>query len=213
MKKAIARVLLVATLALSAVGASAGSFKIGPVVGVNINKFSADKNVFSADNRCGFTGGVMAKFTVPLIGIGADLSVVYARRSSQMTVDGASTDLTTAAPTVENIHYDYIAVPLHVRYDIGLPIVGKFVAPAIFTGPNFAFRVSKEIVDNYKSKKYDVGWDFGIAVTFIDHLQIAGAYTLNMNKALKYIPQVGGVEGAGINGKTSGWTISAAYLF
>ncbi len=203
MKKTITRFLMVAAMAVSSLCAVAGPFKIGPVVGVNVNRFTTNADIFSADNRCGFTGGVMAKFTVPLIGVGADLSVMYARRSAEMQAEVNGATATT------KLNYDYIAVPLHVRYDIGLPVVGKFFAPAIFTGPNFAFRCSKDVVNDYKANKYNVGWDFGIALTFIDHIQIAGSYTLGMNKAVKYI----GVGDAGIQGRTDGWTITAAYLF
>lgn len=208
MKKSITRVLMVATLALSALGASAGSFKIGPIVGVNINRFTTSgSELLSSDNRCGINAGVMAKFTVPLIGIGADLSVMYSRRNAEMS--DITSDITGETTTLK---YDYIAIPLHLRYDISLPVVGKFVTPGIFTGPNFAFRCSKEIIDDYKANKFNVGWDFGLAFTFVDHLQVAASYTLGINKAVEYVPTVN-IPGADINGRTDGWAISVAYLF
>lgn len=204
MKASVKRYVLMAIMAISTLSASAGPFQFGPIVGVNINKFTTNgSEFFSADNRAGFTGGLMAKFTVPVIGIGVDLSVMYARRSSEMTISETQ---------VEKINYDYIAVPLHLRYDFALPVVGKFVAPALFTGPNFAFRCSKEIIDDFKANKFNVGWDFGVALTFLDHLQIAGSYTLGINKAINYVPSIN-IQDAGINGRTSGWTITAAYLF
>lgn len=200
MIKRFNRVIALTLVALSSLAASAGSFSFGPIVGVNINKFSTNvSDNFSASNRCGFTGGVMAKFTVPVIGIGVDLSAMYARRSSE--VNG------------EKINYDYIAVPLHLRYDIGLPVVGKVVSPAIFVGPNFAFRCSDNIVSDFNAKKYNVGMDFGVAVTLLSHLQIAGSYTLNLNKAINFMPGIDDVKGASIKGSTSGWTVTAAYLF
>lgn len=204
MKTSIKRFVLMAVIAISALSASAGPFKFGPVVGVNINRFSTDSSeLFSADNCSGFTGGLMAKFNVPLIGVGVDLSVMYARRSAEIVKSDTE---------IEKANYDYIALPLHLRYDISLPVVGKFISPAIYTGPNFAFRCSKEILNDFKAAKCNIGWDFGVAITLIDHIQIAGAYTLGINKALNYVPNVD-VEGADINGRTSGWTITAAYLF
>ena len=204
MKTSIKRVVLMVIVAISTLSASAGAFKFGPVVGVNINRFTTSgSELFSADNRSGFTGGLMAKFTVPVIGVGVDLSVMYARRSAEMTISDTQ---------VDKVNYDYIAIPPHLRYDTSLPIVGKFISPALFTGPNFAFRCSKDIVNNFKANKYNVGWDFGVAVTLINHIQIAGAYTLGINKAINYIPTVD-VQDSGIKGRTSGWTISAAYLF
>ncbi len=203
MKKSITRALVVAIVALTSLTASAGPFQFGVIVGANINRFTTDKSeLLSADNRAGFTGGLTAKFTVPIIGIGADVAVMYARRSAEM-VEGENS---------QKLNYDYIAVPLHLRYDLGLPIVGKVLTPAIFTGPNFAFRCSKEIISDYKANKYNVGWDFGIALTFVNHVQIAGSYTLGMNKAINYVPSVN-VADPGIKGRTSGWTVTAAYLF
>ena len=48
-------------------------------------------------------------------------------------------------------------IPLHVKYKIGLPIVGKVLSPYVFTGPCFAVRASKaEIVEGAKAKSADV---------------------------------------------------------
>lgn len=204
MKTSIKRFVLMAIVAISALSASAGPFKFGPVVGVNINSVSTDsKELFSSDNYSGFTGGLMAKFNVPLIGIGVDLAVMYTRRNAEVIVSDTET---------QKAKYDYIALPLHLRYDFSLPLVGKFLSPGIFTGPNFAFRCSKEILNDFKATKCNIGWDFGIALTIIDHVQIAGSYTLGITKALNYVPSVN-IGESGIQGRTSGWTITAAYLF
>lgn len=202
MKKFIVRAIAAMTLVLTAATAQAGPFQIGPVVGVNVNKFTVGSDVMSASNRSGFTGGVMAKFTVPIVNIGADLSVMYSRRSAEMT---NSTGLT------EKLNYDYLAIPLHIRYDLSLPAISRILVPYVFTGPNFAFRLSKEIVNDYKANKYNVSWDFGLGLLLIKHLQINAAYSLGMNKALNFVGQ--NVAGADIKGKTSGWTITAGWLF
>lgn len=202
--KLMTRCFAAAILALSALTASAGPLQFGPVVGANINSFTTKGNdLLSSDNRCGITAGVMMKFNVPVIGIGFDLSAMYARRSTEMDNDGVS----------QKLNYDYIAVPLHLRYDLSLPAIGSIFTPAIFTGPNFAFRCGKDVVNDFKANKYNVGWDFGLALTFVKHLQLAAGYTLGLNKALKYAPAVPDIQDAGIKGRTSGWTVTAAYLF
>lgn len=207
MKKTIARIVAVAAVVFSALTAQAGPFQIGPVVGVNVNTFSLNGDLLSANNRAGFTGGVMAKFTVPIINIGADLSAMYVRRGAQMEMKMANNET-----TIGTVNYDYIAVPLHVRYDLSLPAISSFVVPYVFTGPNFAFRMGKSTMKDFKAKKYNVGWDFGLGVVLIKHLQINAGYCLNMNKALSYAPSLD-IEGAGIKGSTSGWTITAGWLF
>ncbi|MCX4331762.1 MAG: outer membrane beta-barrel protein [Muribaculaceae bacterium] len=202
MKKTIARVLAVIAIATAAISAQAAPIKVGPVVGVNINSLNLNdvSDNFSADNRCGFAAGVMAKFTVPIINIGVDLSALYEYRTTKMDDEGNSS----------NLHYNYLAVPLHLRYDIPMPLVSKVFYPTIFTGPNFAFRLGKSVVNDFKANKYNIGWDFGLGITLVQHLQLSAAYTLGINKAVSHFSPV---EGADIKGRTNGWTITAAYLF
>jgi hypothetical protein len=209
-KKNLARlcaaILLVAATAVPA----AAQFRFGPKVGVAINSMSFNKDaILSSDNRCGFTAGLMADFTVPLIGVGADLSVMYVHRSTEVLSE--SEDANVTDPAVTTMGYDYISIPLHLKYTLSLPIAGNVIAPYIFTGPNFAFRCSKEIISDYSSKKYDIGWDLGIGVQLFSHLQVGAGYTWGMTKTLNYLGA--GAEGADINGKTNGWTVTAAYLF
>lgn len=203
MKKTLTRCIAAAVMALTAFAASAGPLQFGPVIGANVNSFTTNgSKLLSSDNRCGITAGLMMKFNVPIIGIGFDLSAMYARRSAEMEVGGIT----------DKINYDYIAVPLHLRYDLSLPAVGSIITPAVFTGPNFAFRCGNGVVKDFKANKYNVGWDFGLALTFVKHLQVAASYTLGMNKALSYTKALE-TQDAGIKGRTTGWTVTAAYLF
>lgn len=205
MKKTI-RLALAAIIALAATApAAAKPFQIGPVVGMNVNSIDLNSvaNNFKADNRCGFGGGVMAKFTLPIINLGVDASLMYERRSSQ--IEKSDNNL-------ENLNYDYFAVPIHARWDIPMPMVSQVIYPTIFTGPNLAFRMGKSTINDFKANKYNIGWDFGVGLTFVQHLQISAAYTLGIsNKALSYI----GLDNqtADIKGKTNGWTVTAAWLF
>lgn len=204
MKKITTRIAALIALCAATLTAQAGPFKIGPVVGVNINSIKLNNvaDNFTADNRCGFAVGAMAKFTVPIINIGVDLSAMYEYRTTTINQPDATNN--------GNVHYNYLTVPLHVRYDIPMPLVSKVFYPTIFTGPNFAFRLGKDVVNDFKANKYNIGWDFGIGITLVQHLQISAAYTLGVNKAFSYIHEV---QGADIKGKTNGWTITAAYLF
>lgn len=202
MKKSIVSILAAALLSATAITAQAAPIKIGPAVGVNINSLNLNSvgENFTADNRCGFAAGLMAKFTVPIINIGVDLSALYEYRTTKMEGDGSNA----------NLHYNYLAVPLHLRYDIPMPLVSKVFFPTIFTGPNFAFRLGKSVVNDFKANKYNIGWDFGLGITLVQHLQISAAYTLGVSKAVSHFSPV---EGADIKGRTNGWSITAAYFF
>lgn len=204
MKKAIARIAAIMLCCAATLPASAGPFQFGIVAGMNINSISTSDfgANFSSDNRCGFAAGVMAKFTVPVINIGADISALYEYRTSKMDNNSDATKL----------HYSYIAVPLHVRYDVPMPAISSIFYPTIFTGPNFAFRLGNGVINDFKANKYNVGWDFGLGITIVKHLQIAASYTLGISsKAISYVGTE--IQDAGIQGKTNGWTVTAAYLF
>ena len=111
--KLIKGFILAAVMVFAAMPVSA-QFRIGPRVGVAVNDLHFNKSVFDGDNRAGFTAGVMTEFTVPVIGLGFDLSAMYVRRSAKW-MDG------------ENIvkdNRDYIDVPLNLKWKIGVPVIG-----------------------------------------------------------------------------------------
>ena len=79
--KSIKTILLVLALMMT-VSASA-QFRFGPRIGTEINSMKFDESAFSNENRAGFTGGLMCEFTVPIVNIGFDLSVMYVHRVSR----------------------------------------------------------------------------------------------------------------------------------
>ncbi|MDE5786382.1 MAG: PorT family protein, partial [Duncaniella sp.] len=133
--KSIKSFLLVLVLLLGTASAANAQFRFGVKAGVAINsiKFNDAKSSFNSDNQAGFLGGLTAQFTVPVIGVGADLSALYVRRSAKFMYENE----------IEKSNRDYIEIPLNLRWNIGLPGVGKFVAPFITTGPSVAFLCSK----------------------------------------------------------------------
>lgn len=185
---------MIVAFAMTALPASA-QFRIGPKIGMNINKLNIKDPNFSAENRAGFNAGIMTEFTVPVIGIGMDLSVMYVRRNDRFAIGGNS----------ENMHRDYIDIPLNLKYKLNIPVINNLVRPFITTGPSFAFLTNK-IKDNVSVKKSDVSWNFGLGVEFVKHLQIAASYGLGLNKIV-------GTSSNAIDGKNKYWTVTAAYLF
>lgn len=206
-KQILIAVALIVTVAVPATA----QFKFGPRLGVAINnlhfssKQDAVKDLISTDNRAGFTGGLMAEFTAPVIGIGVDASLMYVRRSVK-TIDSED-------PNVDNkvLKRDYFEIPINLKYKFSLPVAGNAVSPFLTTGPSFAFATSKEAIkEAYKNKAVDVAWNIGLGVEFVKHLQIAASYGFGISKSLtKYA----GINDIDVEGKTRCWTITAAYLF
>lgn len=207
MKKTIFCVALVAALFL-AIPANA-QFKIGPKVGVNISTLSLGGDLsknFKSSNVSSFTGGVMAEFMVPVIGIGVDASVMYTRKGSDLK------EITTESTAKQ--HTDYVEIPINLKYKFSLPVVGSFMSPFVYAGPSFAFRVGDNFADQYKNKSFETAINVGIGLEFFNHLQIAGQYGWGLGKAMEF---ENNVLNPALNGKSNGksraWTVTAAYLF
>lgn len=201
--KNITRILVVLAVALFAAAPASAQFRFGVKLGVQTNSFHFDRSTFDSDNRAGFTGGVMTEFTVPVIGVGADVSLLYVHRNQRIvdTDEGQS------------VHkgLDYIELPINLKWRINIPVVNKIVRPFLTTGPSFAFLTSgRAITSAVKNRKVDTAWNVGAGVELLSHLQVAASYGFGMSKAFEW---VGATEDGRIDGRTRCWTITAAYLF
>ncbi len=197
--KFITKVIAVVLLAAAAVVPAQAQFKWGVKAGVAVNSLKFNKDVMSSDNRAGFTGGLMADFTVPVVGVGFDASVLYVSRSVDFTNDDTGEVLTK--------NRSYIDVPINFKYKIGLPIVGKIITPFLTTGPDFSFLLSKENMgEAYSNKKFDFAWNVGAGVQIVNHVQIAASYGFGLTKSASGDKSL-------YTGKNRCWTITAAYLF
>ena len=192
--------LFVMVIGASAIPAQA-QFKFGPKVGLTVNDFHFNKSVVDAENQTGWTAGLMAEFTVPVIGISADLSAMYVRRNTKFLEENE----------MSKDNRDYIEIPLNIKYKFGLPVVSKFLVPYVGVGPSGSFLTSRRhISDAYKNKSVDWALNFGFGVQLLSHIDLNARYGLGLTKA---VTAVSGADNAGIEGKNRYWTISLAYLF
>lgn len=198
---------LIMIASASTVPASA-QFKFGPKVGLTVNDIKFNEDVLKGENQAGWTAGLMAEFTVPIIGIGADLSAMYVRRNSEFM----------QANNITKNNRDYIEIPLNVKYKFTLPAVGQLVAPYIGVGPSVSFLTSKKAIQEaYYNKSVDWALNFGIGVQLFSHLDVNARYGLGLTKAVQTLkPELVGIPTgipAGIEGKNRYWTITVGYLF
>ncbi len=199
--KRLCFIFAIVAIFASAIPAQA-QFRFGLKAGMAVNSLHFNKDVFDASNRAGFTGGAMVEFTVPGIGIGADLSVMYVRRSSEwLNAEGLSV----------SDDRDYIDIPLNFKWRINIPVINNIARPFLTTGPSFAILTSKRsIEEGYRNKKFDTSWNFGFGVELFKRVQVGAAYGIGLTKALN---AVGVTDEANINGRNRYWTITAAYMF
>lgn len=204
--------LVIALVAVFAVGQANAEFRFGVKAGANFSSMHLNsewKDTFTSDNTAGFTGGVMTEFTIPIIGIGMDLSLMYTHVKNELQ------SKTGQAFEEGTVGKNFLEIPLNLKYKINLPVVNNVVRPMIFTGPTFAFKLDKSIFKDIQTKTCQVGWNIGLGVELFKHLQIAGGYTIGMNNVLKLtggnIPGLGSINDVKL--KNNYWTVTAAYLF
>lgn len=201
----IRRGALVVALILAVAGTASAQFRFGIRAGIQTNSLHFNKSTFDSDNRVGFTGGVMAEFTVHVVGIGADLGLMYTHRSTDLMV-------ATNEGVEEVDGRNYIEIPLNLKWRINIPLINKIVRPYVFTGPSFAFLTSKKaITDAIKNRSCDVAWNVGAGVELFSHLQVGACYGFGMTKAFDVVG-ISDSDGI-IDARQRCWTITAAYLF
>lgn len=197
--KTLQKVLLVAFVAIFSFGYASADFRFGVKAGLNITNFDINDpaGTFTNEaNRTGWQAGIMAEFTLPILNLGMDASVLYARQNLN-----------------DNEAYenkDFLDIPVNIKWKIGLPVVGNIITPMIFTGPDFLIALNKETFSNIESRTCEVGWNFGLGVELLKHLQITGSYSLGLNDVAKYTDVVNTSD---LKAKKNYWTVSAAYLF
>ncbi|MCH5225856.1 MAG: outer membrane beta-barrel protein [Muribaculaceae bacterium] len=183
------KILVALLIAVMSFGTASAGLKFGIKAGVNVNHLSTNLGkIDDGNNRAGWTAGVMTEYQVPIIGLCVDLSLMYARLYS--TADK-----------------NFLQVPLNLKYKFSLPVVGKFLAPYIFTGPSFDFKLGKKT----DLKTFQPVWNLGLGLQLVNHLQIGASYGFGMTNIMKNINLPAGYD----TGKwhNNYWTITAAYLF
>lgn len=211
--KNFSRLIIVSLMIIISAGAANAGIRFGIKAGLNLNSlnFSNVGNLATdKDNRCGYTAGVMAEYTVPVIGIAVDGSLMFTRMNST----GSVTDNTTtvlADPDNTSIGKNFLEIPINLKYKFGIPVVSRIAKPYIFTGPAFAFKLDKNTLKDIQTKTCQVAWNVGIGFEFIHHLQIQGSYGFGINNIADGFYGINTTDNVKL--KNNYWTITAAWLF
>lgn len=205
--------LLVLAVIICVASADAKILRFGVKAGANFNKLSFSKEIVNDINKAnsaGWEAGLLVEANVPIIGLGFDLSLMYARMNNNgsiMTKDGYELNYNSK---------NFLMLPINVRYKISLPLVGRYFAPYVFTGPNFLFNLNKNTIADLKNKKCQAAWNLGLGIELFQHLQIAGSYNFGIGSiGSGILDKVAGTTTSGTNYtiKNNYWMVTAAYLF
>lgn len=204
--------VLITALLIFAGSANAKIFSFGVKAGANFNKLSFSKEIVNDINKANSTGweaGVMVEANIPVVGLGVDLSLMYAR----MNNNGSIFDST--GNEVYDAGKNFLMLPLNLKYKISLPVVGKYLAPYVFTGPNFLFNLDKNTLKYIKNKTCQVAWNLGIGLEFFHHLQVGASYNFGLGKiGNSIVDKIAGTnQNVEYTVKNNYWMVTAAYLF
>ena len=193
--KRIISVLLVAVCIGMAMPAQA-QLKWGVKGGVNVAKVTFDDKLLKSDNMAGFFIGPMAEFTIPVVGLGIDGSLLFSQKGIKADNDA-----------VKQYGLD---IPVNLKYNIGL---GSLLGIYLAAGPDFYFDF-KGNENGYDKRRAMVGVNVGAGLKLIKHLQIGFNYNIPLGKSgdVTWKDGVSSVFKAD-SYKNKTWQISAAYLF
>jgi len=212
MKKIVTIMLLAVTFAMP----SQAQVKFGVMGGLNLTNVSVksvDDAKAAVNNRAGFFIGPTAKFTLPIVGLGVDISALYDQREGKAdTGDG----------TTQTIKSQSIQIPVNARWGFGL---GSLASIFIFAGPQFGFNVGSdqtlksttEEVSNWTLKSSNFSLNIGVGATVFTHVQAKINYNVALGKTGEFMAQdltsqVKDLKAVG-SAKTNAWQVSLAYIF
>lgn len=193
---------VLALACLMTVFSAEAKFGWGPKIGTTVEKMHLSKDAFDSDNRCGFTGGLTAEYIFPVVNFGFDVSLMYSYMRANVTNQNGE---------IGSKSGNFFEIPLHLKYKVGIPAISAIIQPYIYTGPSVAFKLGGE--DSYMgTKRTQWGWDLGIGLEFIRHLQLGAGYTFGINNIARQIDWTGNA-GEGIKLRNNYWTITLAWMF
>ncbi len=206
MKKAISIIAVVAAFVM-AVPAQA-QVQFGVKAGLNVNKVSLNDvgTTLDGENRTGFFAGITADFTLPMVGFGADVSVLYDNKVAGTSVGDKEVNKT--------LHY--IDIPINVKYTIGF---SSLASVYVATGPQFAFNVGdrswalSELNSNWELKTSEFSWNVGAGITVRSHIRLGYNYNIAVGKTAELKASALGQDIVKGKLKNNSHQISLTYLF
>ncbi len=179
MKKIFFTILAISALATT--NAQASIFNWGVTGGMNITKTEVDETDFiknwSPDSETGWYAGLQFRVVVPIVGVGVDFGAVY-------------TQETLTLPDNNKEDIGYLSVPVHLRYELKLPLINDALTPYIFTGPQASYNIQQiddKVADTFKSEDLVWHWDLGAGVVLFDHIQVSYHYGFPLTNTGEYM--------------------------
>ncbi|MBR1542635.1 MAG: porin family protein [Bacteroidaceae bacterium] len=211
MRKFVYLLMVITFILLFVVPTQAQILKLGVKGGLNLSKLDTEISESNLkETSKGFFIGPMLEATVPVIGIGVDVAIMYSQRGT------------------DKAKQQGIEVPLNLKYTIG---AGSTLGVYFAAGPDFFFNlkdvewgIGDVVVDR---KKTEFGINLGAGLKLLRHLQLGVNYQIGLTKKNVITPghlieledvDTGKTIMEQVNGKMekarfNTWQMSLAYTF
>lgn len=209
MKKVFSLALLALTVLFSIPAHADEPLKIGVKAGLNVSDFHFNSEVFDKSNQTGWFIGPTVKFTLPIVGLGMDASVLYDYRSAKLNY----------ATVEQTVKQQQLSIPVNLRYSIGL---GGTANIFFFGGPQIAFNVGDKDYQwnkssNYALKNSNFSVNLGFGVTALRHLQVSANYNIACGNTADVTWKTATDAATSIfhkkSSRNSSWQLGIAYFF
>ena len=200
------RILILSVLLSAAMTAvQAQGLKFGFKGGLDVTEMRFNKSVFDTSNKTGWFFGPTAQVSLPVSGLGVDISAFYDQKKSEVND--------------ETITQKNILIPLNLRWKLGL---GSQAGIYLAAGPQFGFNVGDDefewtmsgAANTFQLKKSAFSVNLGAGVYLSKHLEIGFAYNIAIGSTAdaswKAATDATFHED---DTKPKSWQISAAYFF
>jgi hypothetical protein len=180
MKKILTTILFALMLAVPT-QAQLGFGLRGGLNMTNLDVEGVDADDLDSSNKEGFFVGPTVKFTIPVIGIGLDASVMYDQRKMKF-VDGKDEN---NEKTYSTLRDENIVLPVNLRYTFGL---GDMAGVFVKAGPQWSWNIGGKnyFGDTFKFKKSSVSINLGAGAVLMDNIEIFVNYNINLSKSGEY---------------------------
>ena len=188
---------------------AAAQFNWGIKAGVNMAQKPSD--IEDVKGKTGWFVGPMAKFTLPIVGLGLEANLLYSQSSTE--VQG------------ETIERKTVDLPVYLRYELSLPVVNKFLEPFLAVGPQWSWNVGDKTFSvgdilagsknfsEYTLRSSNLSLNLGLGAIVLDHIQVHANYNIALGSTSDYREATDAALNLVTKSKTNTWQVSVAYIF
>ncbi|MBE6296794.1 MAG: porin family protein [Bacteroidales bacterium] len=188
---------------------AAAQFNWGIKAGVNLAQKPSD--IEDVKGKTGWFVGPMAKFTLPIVGLGLEANLLYSQSSTE--VQG------------ETIERKTVDLPVYLRYEFSLPVVNKFLEPFLAVGPQWSWNVGDKTFSvgnilagsqnfsEYTLRSSNLSLNLGLGAIVLDHIQVHANYNIALGSTSDYREATDAALNLVTKSKTNTWQVSVAYIF